>query len=204
MISTINDKKDIFNKLSVFTSLKEIELKPNNLFNSISSIDNNKDSVPFLLDLSTSLVGSDGLQNKFGLLFTQFIEKYNISSKNILKKEFLNFNTDNQLPTDFVNNGIDIPISLLDDFNNLKTTKTDPIGELIYDDDTDNFLTKLKNSIISPLTTISYNNINIIYNELNQTVNIKPTSSVNIGSFIETYINGKTNLNTKKIRVSDT
>lgn len=199
MNSVIKAKKDIFNQISAFTSLKEIELKPNNLFDSISSINNSKDVVPFLLDLSTSLVGSDGLENKFGLLFTQFISEYEIKSKELLQKQFLGVNSNLQLPTSFINNGINIPIKNLDDMGNLKTSKTDPLGELIYDDTTDNLTTKLKNSIISPNTVIQYNNLNLVYNENTQVVNIKPLSSGTISNFMSGYINNLPDINKKEI-----
>jgi len=199
MNSVIKAKKDIFNQISAFTSLKEIELKPNNLFDSISSINNSKDVVPFLLDLSTSLVGSDGLENKFGLLFTQFISEYEIKSKELLQKQFLGVNSNLQLPTSFINNGINIPIKNLDDMGNLKTSKTDPLGELIYDDTTDNLTTKLKNSIISPNTVIQYNNLNLVYNENTQVVNIKPLSSGTISNFMSGYINNLPGINKKEI-----
>jgi hypothetical protein len=199
MNSVIKAKKDIFNQISAFTSLKEIELKPNNLFDSISSINNSKDVVPFLLDLSTSLVGSNGLENKFGLLFTQFISEYEIKSKELLQKQFLGVNSNLQLPTSFINNGINIPIKNLDDMGNLKTSKTDPLGELIYDDTTDNLTTKLKNSIISPNTVIQYNNLNLVYDENSQVVNIKPLSSGSISNFMSGYINNLPGINKKEI-----
>jgi hypothetical protein len=202
MSSIIKGKKDIFNQISVFTSLKDIELKPNNQFNSIGSINNSKDIVPFLLDLSTSLVGSDGLENKFGLLFTQFISEYEVKSKELIKNQFSGVNSNQQLPSSFVNNGINIPIKNLDDSGNLKTSKTDPLGELIYDDTSDNLTTKLKNSIISPGSNIQYNNLNIVYNENTQSINVKPLGSVTVSSFIQQYINNIPKVNKKEI-VSD-
>jgi len=198
MNSIIDDKRGIFNKLSVFTSLKEIELKPINGFNSINSINNDRDPLPFLLDLSTSLVGTDGLQDKLGLLFTQFIETYNNKSKEILKLNFLDYNQNQTLPTSFISSGIDIPLSSLDDKNNLKTPKVDPIGELIYNDDKPNLLTKIKDAIISPNNTINFGNLNIKYNQINDSINIKPLASTTIGNFISTYINSFSGINKKE------
>jgi len=198
MSGIIDEKRGIFNRLSVFTSLKEIELKGLNQFNSISSINNDKDPIPFLLDLSTTLVGGDGLEEKLGQLFTNFISNYNTNIKNILSDNFVNFKSDKQLPTNFINQGITIPISLIDDLNNLKTEKTSPIGELIYNDNTINLLTKLKNSIIIPNTVINYNNIDIIYNEDNESINIKPTTNTSINQFINTFINGISEINKKE------
>jgi hypothetical protein len=198
MNSVIDEKKGIFNKLSVFTSLKEIELKPINGFNSINSINNDIDPLPFLLDLSTSLVGTDGLQDKLGLLLTQFIDTYNTKSKEILKSNFLDFNQNQALPTSFVNSGIDIPLTSIDSNNNLKTPKNDPIGELIYDDSKPNLQTKLRDAITSPNNIINFGNINIIYNQNTDTVNIKPTSNVNIGSFISNYIDSFSGINKKE------
>jgi len=199
MSSIVKSKKDIFNQISVFTSLKEIELKPNNLFDSVSSINNSKDIVPFLLDLSTSLVGSDGLENKFGLLFTQFISEYEIKSKELLKKQFLGLNSNLQLPSSFINNGINIPVKNLDDMGNLKTPKIDPLGELIYDDTKDNLVTKLKNSIISPNTPLQYNNLSLVYNETTQSVNVKPLTSTSVSGFILQYIDQIPGINKKEI-----
>jgi hypothetical protein len=198
MNSIIDDKKGIFNKLSVFTSLKEIELKPINGFNSIQSINNEKDPLPFLLDLSTSLVGSDGLQNKLGLLFTQFIDTYNTKSKELFKSNFIDYNQNLSLPTSFTSSGIDIPVTFLDDSNNLKTPKVDPIGELIYDDSKDNLLTKLRNSITQPNTDINFGNINIVYDQNTDTINIKPIGSLTIGSFLNGYIDSFSGINKKE------
>lgn len=198
MDSIIDNKKGIFNRLSVFTSLKEIELKPINNFNSISSINNDKDPLPFLLDLSTSLVGTDGLQDKLGLLFSDFIEIYNTKSKEILKNTFLDFNQNLSLPTSFVNNGINIPLNLIDDENNLKTPKIDPIGELIYNDEQPNLLTKLKDVIITPNNNINFGNILLNYNEIDDTINIKPINNQNVGNFLLEYINNFTGINKKE------
>lgn len=198
MSAIIDDKRGIFNKLSVFTSLKEIELKPNNTFNSIATIDNIKDPLPFLLDLSTSLVGTDGLQDKFGLLFTQYIETYNVKVKDLFKKQFLSFNQNQDLPSDFVTKGINIPVSSLDDLNNLKTPKNDPIGELLYDDDKDNLITKLKNAINTAGNKVTFGNIEIIYNESSQSINIKPMANISIGNFIIGFIDNFSGINQKE------
>jgi hypothetical protein len=199
MSSIIKAKKDVFSNISVFSSLKEIDLKPNNSFDSITSIDNSKDIVPFLLDLSTSLVGSDGLENKLGLLFTQFISDYNNKSKDLLKSQFIGVNSDQTLPSFFVNDGINIPINKLDDFGDLKTPKNDPLGEILYDDNSDNLITKLKDGIISPNTVINYSNLNFTYNEGTQLVNVKPNSSTTVSSFILGYIDNFSPLNVKEI-----
>lgn len=194
----IDDKRGIFNRLSVFTSLKEIELKGVNNFDSISSINNDKDPIPFLLDLSTTLVGGDGLEEKLGQLFTNFIDKYNESSKDILKSNFVNFKSEKALSNDFISNGINIPVKSLDDLNNLKTEKQTPLGQLLYDNNTDNLLTKLKDSIIIPNSVISYNNLNIVYNEDNESINIKPKNNTTIGNFIDQNINGLSDINKKE------
>ena len=198
MNSIIDDKKGIFNKLSVFTSLKEIELKPVNGFNLINSINNDLDPLPFLLDLSTSLVGTDGLQDKLGLLFTQYIDTFNTKSKELLKNNLLGFNQNLSLPTSFVSNGITIPVSFLDDSNNLKTPKVDPIGEIIYDDSTPNLLTKLKEAITAPSTNITFGNINVVYNESSESFTIKPTGNISIGNFISTFIDSFSGINKRE------
>lgn len=198
MNSIVDDKKGIFNKLSVFTSLKEIELKPLNGFNSISSINNNKDPLPFLLDLSTSLVGTDGLQDKLGLLFTQFIDLYNQKSKEIIKSNLLDYNQNELLPSDFLSNGFDIPVTSIDDFNNLRTPKSDPIGELVYDETNENLQTKLREAITTPNVDVIFGNINIVYNEFNDSFNIKPINSNTIGDFIDIFINSFSGINVKE------
>jgi hypothetical protein len=198
MNSVIDDKKGIFNKLSVFTSLKEIELKPVNGFNLINSINNDLDPLPFLLDLSTSLVGTDGLQDKLGLLFTQYIDTFNTKSKELLKNNLLGFNQNLSLPTSFVSNGITIPVSFLDDSNNLKTPKVDTIGEIIYDDSTPNLLTKLREAITAPSTNISFGNINIVYNESSESLNIKPTGNISVGNFIYGYVDSFSGINKRE------
>jgi hypothetical protein len=198
MNSIIDEKRGIFNRLSVFTSLKEIELKPINEFNSITSINNDKDVLPFLLDLSTSLVGSDGLQDKLGLFFIQFIEDYNKKSKDLLKDNFIDYNQNQQLSISFLNNGIDIPLSSIDDFNNLKTQKSDPLGELIYDDENDNLLTKIKDAILQPNNPITFSNIKIVYDENNDIINVKPIQQFSIGSFLGTFIDSFSGINKKE------
>lgn len=198
MNSVIDDKKGIFNKLSVFTSLKEIELKPINGFNLINSINNDLDPLPFLLDLSTSLVGTDGLQDKIGLLFTQYIDTFNTKSKDLLKNNLLSFNQNLSLPSSFISNGITIPVSFLDDSNNLKTPKVDPIGEIIYDDSTPNLLTKLREAITKPDTTITFGNINVVYNESSENFNIKPSGNFSIGTFISGFIDSLSGINKRE------
>jgi len=195
MNSVIDDKKGIFNKLSVFTSLKEVELKTINEFNSIQSINNDTDPLPFLLDLSTSLVGTDGLQNKLGLLFTEFIDKYNIKVKETFNTNFIDYNQNTSLPPSFVTSGIDIPVTFLDDSNNLKTPKSDLVGELVYDDSKKNLATELRNSITQPNTDITFGNIKIRFNQNTDTINIKPSGSATIGSFLSGFIGNFSGIN---------
>ena len=56
----IDDKRDVFNQIGALTSVKDNINLPNPN-DSISSINNSKEIVPFLLDLLVVLVGSEVL-----------------------------------------------------------------------------------------------------------------------------------------------
>lgn len=185
----IDDKKTIFTEIGAYNSAKDnIEIPENT--NSLSSINNSKEPVPFFLDLLTTLNGSQALQNTTGELMTSFVKDVEPTLKDDLKKQTTNFNSDSTVTSGFVN-GYRINATDIDSFGKLKTDPASQMGGVLYADNDNNFDKKSYEAIINPGTDVEYNGLDIKYNESDDTFTYKPTnSSVTIGDFFNIFISG--------------
>jgi hypothetical protein len=192
-----NDKRDIFNQISVLNSLKNDNIIPQNIFNSFSSISNDRDVVSFLMELIVSLSGTDSIENIFSGLFTKYIKTYELKTPDIFIKEFIDYDSTNDLPIEFKDDGYNIELSSIDTYGIFKFNKIDPYSSLVYDEEENSFNNKIYQAINTPQVPIEYNNILLNYNS--GILNIKPKSGVTIRDFIYSYIYGFTKINQKRI-----
>lgn len=184
----IDDKKNVFTNISALTSLKNNKVKQSN---SINSISNSKEVLPFLLDLSSTLAGSNAFYMILGNLFSKFLRNLEPDLKNTLILQLSQYNSDTLISNTAFNSGFSIPISQLDIYNKLKIDPNCDIGSAVYGTLTDNFDYKAYSAIINPDTDVSYLNIILNFNEVTDELLVKPSNtSQSIEEFITEYICG--------------
>ena len=190
-MSLINDKKSIFTEIGAFNSISSSVELPNPS-NSLSSVNNSKDIAAFLLDILVTLVGSGVLKRVTGELLGDFITETKPTLKNALSDQLIDFNSNDSLPSDFSTNGYTIPAKDIDVYGKLKSDPASDIGSQVYTDgSTNTFDRKAYQAIVTPNTEVTYGGIKILYNDASDEFTFKPVnSSVTIGSFINTFVNG--------------
>ena len=115
----IDEKQDIFTQIGALTSITgEVDLPDPT--NSLSSINNTNEIVPFLLDMLTVLVGSEVLQTTVGELMTTYIRSVEPTLKTALNSQFSDFNSNQLLPAAFTGTGYNFNMKDLDVFQKLK------------------------------------------------------------------------------------
>lgn len=196
----IDDKKDIFTTIGAYVSLREERDLPDssNLF---SSINNNSDPVSFLVDLLKIVVGSTALQQLTGELFTNFIDNSEPTIKSAVNKQVIDYNSGDQLPSYFINNGITISASELDVYGKLKTDPSSETGSLLYSNGNNTFDEKAYSAIQNEGTNVEYNNVLIKYNSSTDTFNFKPTSATqnnDIGTWLSDFVTDTSFINKKE------
>jgi len=193
----IDEKQDVFTQIGALTSIAgDVELPDPT--NSLSSINNTKEIVPFLLDMLTVLVGSQALQTTLGEVMTTYIRSVEPTLKTALKTQFSDFNTNQSLPASFTGTGFNFSMKKLDSFEKLRIDPASQTGSLLYNNNVNDFDQKLYSALNAPGTDITFNNITFNYDDVLDTVNIKaanPTQT--IGEFTEEYIDGLTIIDEK-------
>lgn len=185
----IDDKKNVFNEIGALTSIKGGLTIPDST-NSLSSINNKKDVVSFLLDLLTVLTGSESLQKNIGELMTTFLDDVEPTLKTELKKQLLDYNSNEELPISFTS-GYVYNVKDIDTYGKLKTDPNSDIGTLLYNNDVNDFDKRAYESIVNSGTDVTFNNVVLNYDENLDQITVKPTSTGDtINNFVETYIDG--------------
>jgi len=203
-MSLINDKKNVFTQVSVLTSIGQT-VEVNDTGNSNTSINNKKEIIPFLLDLLVKLKGSNAVQKSTGDLLTNFVKKAEPLLKSTLKTQLLPFNSNQSIPSNFISNGYDIPVKKIDNYGKLKTNPDSTTGSLIYSDNNQNFDKSSYNAIRNPGTEVNSSNVSLKFNEISDTMTIKPlNSSDTIGTFLNNYVDGIELINSKEFNTQIT
>lgn len=193
----IDDKKSIFTEIGALTSVKD-NFKIPDATNSLSSINNSKEAMPFMLDMLTVLIGSQALQQATGELMTGFVRNVEPDLKSELKTTTIQYNSDQTLPAGFAA-GYTIPAKDVDPYGKLKTDPATQTGSLLYSDNANDFDVKSYQAIKNPGTDVTFNNIIINYNESTDKFTYKPVnSSQTIGTFTSSYVDGLTVINEKE------
>lgn len=197
----IDDKKNVFTTIGAYTSLNEnIDLPDNtNLF---PSINNKNDVGGFLLDVLGVVVGTTALQQLVGELFTNFADNIEPKLKNATNKQLIQYNSGDDLPDNFKNEGVKVPVKDVDISGKLKNDPDSDIGNLIYNNETDNFDKKASDAIRNEGTDIQYtDNLLIKYDSTDDSFVFKPTNSSsnkNIGEWLTGYTENAEFLNKKE------
>lgn len=172
----IDDKKNIFITIGAYVSLSESTDLPDgsNLF---SSINNKEDIGAFLIDVLNVVVGTNALKQLTGELFSSFAEDTEPIIKKSLSDQTIDYNSGNDLPSQFITTGINVPVNEIDINGKLKNNPNSSSGELIYGDNNNSFDRKAKNAIQNENNFVQYNDLLIRYNSNDDTFTFKPTSN---------------------------
>ena len=194
----IDNKRNVLTQLGALNSIKDNQNVPNPN-DSISSINNTKEIVPFLLDLLVVLVGSEKLQTTVGELMTAFVRNVEPKLKEELKNQTIDFNFDQTLPTSFNTIGISTPAKDIDTYEKLKTDPASQEGSLLYNDNPNDFDVKSYAAATNAGTEVIFNNTKILFNTVSDSFEYKPANpSQTIGEFTNDYIDGLTIINEKE------
>lgn len=153
-MSVINKKKKVVGKIGAAKTLTD-GMPKLKLSSSLSSINNNGDSITFLTDLIKSLIGFQALVTTVVETLTNALPKIETEIKNSLKtelKSIVSCGVDPSLPTwiQSTSAGIVIEVRKIDFLNMLRTDPNSVAGRLMYNDVT----TPLTNS--TDLNTFLY------------------------------------------------
>lgn len=188
-MSLADNKRNIFTTIGSYTSLMEEGKQPiqTDLF---SSINNKKDIVPFLLDVLKVVAGTVALKEIIGGMFTKLIDDVEPQLKQTLTKQFIQSNSDEILPVDFVSNGINIPVKDIDVNGKFKVDPASSTGSLIYNTTPDsNFDIVARTAIQNAGNDENFSNLTLNYDATSDKLRIKPTvGSISIGVFFSTFI----------------
>lgn len=194
----IDNKRNVFSQIGALTSIKDNQNVPNPK-DSISSINNSKEIVPFLLDLLVVMVGSEKLKSTVGELMTTFVRNVEPKLKAELKNQTIDFNSDQQLPASFNGSGVPVPAGDIDTYGKLKTDPASQEGGLLYNDNPNDFDVKSRSAQVNAGTDVTFNTTKINFNTTSNEFRYKPTNpSQTIGDFTNDYIDSLTIINEKE------
>lgn len=201
-MSRADSKRDVFNNIRAYNSLSQ-QGKPPTQTDSMTSINNSKETIPFLLDTLKVLAGAGALKILIGNMLTKMVGGAEPKLKTALKKQFTQSNASDPLPTSFQNNGVNTPVKNLDTTGKLKVSPTSKNtgGNILYGQPSNNnFDYKAHDAIRLNGTPVNCNNMTITYNANSDGFNIKPSGSAsNVGTYFNNYIDNSQLINTDEI-----
>lgn len=199
-MSLRDSKKDIINTIGAYTSLaNEVELPEGN--DVFSSLNENKNPLPFLIDMLKVINGSEGVKNMTGELISGILDDIEEESKNTLITQFIGPNEGDEIPDEFKYDGpgYDIPIKDIDLNGMFKTDPSSDIGGLLYGDNPNDFNQKLYESIVADGTEVEYNGLVMVYDDVSERINFRSSNNNNtVGSWFSDFIGGVTLFNKKR------
>jgi len=201
-----DNKRNVFNTIKTYNSMNQT-YKTKKESDSMKSINNDKNSIIFLIDTLKVLAGAGALKILIGSMLTKLLKNTEKDVKVSMKKQFTQSNASEPLPNNFTNNGINVNVNKIDTSGKLKVSPNsiENGGNLIYGQpNSNNFDYNAYNAIQSEGTPVNCNNLKLQYNSATDSFNIKPNgTSSNINSFFNAYIDNAQIINSDEI-VSNT
>jgi len=196
-MSLADNKRSIFTTIGSYTSLmkQSDKIRQTDLF---PSINNKKDIVPFLLDVLKTVVGTEALKEAIGGMFGKLIDDIEPQLKTVLKKQFIQSNSDDLLPTA---TSITIPVKDIDVNGKLKIDPTSDEGGLVFDNSKPNFDKTAYDAISNSGTEKTFSVLSVTHDSILDNFEVKSSlaSNVTIGSFFTTFIDDAEIINKKEI-----
>jgi hypothetical protein len=188
MASIVDTKTLIYGKIDALKILNNGY--PNfksKLKNSVPSINNKDEVIPFLVDMVITLLGGEELKNKLSTFLVSELDKLEIKIRTDLKcilNNKINLSTNPSIPTSLISTGITVPIKSIDYYGLLKVDPKSKEGSLLYND---------------PLMGLSSHDFNTFLYETLQTLNTTETWGTSSGyqSMLDIETTGTTTLNIK-------
>jgi hypothetical protein len=199
-MSLSDNKRNVFTTIGAYTSLNQQQKTPRST-DLYPSVNNKKDSIPFLLDVLKTVAGSEALKLVVGQMLTKVVSNSEPKLKTSLKKQFIHSNSGDALPSSYASDGVTMPVKNVDITGKYKVDKSSSEGSLLYNTSSPNFDSSAHDAILNSGTDTPYNNMTINYNATSDSFNIKPhnSSSSNIGDYFGNYIDNAQILDQKEI-----
>ncbi len=201
-MSIKDDKRSIFTTIGAYTSyMQGIKLpEPQDAFTSINSTKN--DITAFLMDVIKSIVGTDGLKETIGKLFTDLIDTVEPQIKEGLRNQFTQFNAGDAIPAGFTN-GVRVKAAQIDINGTLKSSGNPSVDDLLRDNSVTSFNTRAYDAIINAGTDVIYNNLIVNYDAVTDEFIFKPNPAVaaqnaTVGAWMGNYIDDAVIINKKE------
>lgn len=192
-MSLSTDKNEIFTSIAANTSVVQNVITINNATNTLSSLNNKNEIMPFLLDVLKVVAGSNKLQELTGELLTKFIDGVEPKMKEALKKQANQYNSNELVPT----YSVSIPVKNIDIYGKLKTNPISSAGNMLYDNTVSNFDDKAYQAIKNGGTT-NIGGLFMNYDSITDKLAFNASGSANIGTWANNYIDSIQIINKKE------
>lgn len=193
-MSLLNDKQNVFDTIS---AIKSFNSKYKNKKTSLESINNKKDSLGFLLDLLSVLVGVNGLIDFSSKMIIKIYDKLDEPLTNNILNKSINYYSDMLISDTNLKNGFTVNINEIDLFGKFKINPNSIEGEIIYDKN-DGSNIYFDYSLYYIINDLARNNIigNTEYYLNNNMLFIKPVSTnQTVNEYIINFLNNNNNNN---------
>lgn len=197
-MSRLNDKRGVFSSIQAMSSDSGKIPKTRDTY---SSVNNTKESIPFLLDSLKAVAGSEALKVLIGNLLVKVIAEAEPKLKTVLKKQFSQSNSNESFPT----TEVEIDAKTMDKSGKLRVAPDDTAkgGNILYGTPSENNGDyKIHESIRLEGTEVNCNNTTVKYDSNTDSFKIKPvvTAGVTtIGGFFTKYIDDTQLINKDEI-----
>jgi hypothetical protein len=198
-MSLADKKRSVFTTIGSYNSLMEQgeDVLQTDLF---PSINNKDDIVPFILDVLKTVAGTEAIKEAMGGMFSDLVDEVEPKLKTELKKQFIQSNSDDIIPSSFMTNGITVPVKNIDISGKFKVDPSSAEGSLIYGATTGTFNSTAYDAILNAGDFEDFNNLQIKFLAGSDSLQIRPLGSApKIGDFFTTYIDNTELINKKEL-----
>jgi len=197
-MSRLNDKRGVFSSIQAMSSDSGSIPKTRDVF---ASVNNTKETIPFLLDSLKAIAGTEALKILIGGLLIKVVAGSESKLKEALKKQFNQSNAEDSLPID----EIEIGVKTIDENKKLAVSPDDAEkgGYILYGEKTDNNADyKLNESIKLEGTEVNCNNTTVKYDSNTDKFKVKPLAvagALTVGAFFTKFIDDTKLINSEEI-----
>jgi len=198
-MSLADQKRSVFTIIGSYNSLMEQgeDILQTDLF---PSINNKDDIVPFLLDVLKTVAGTEAIKEAIGGMFGKLVDEVEPKLKTVLKKQFVQSNAEELIPSSFMTNGITVPVKDIDISGKFKVNPNSTEGGLIYGSTTNSFNSTAYDAILNAGDSEGFNNLQIKFIEASDSFQLRPSGATpTIGAFFTNYIDGTELVNKKEL-----
>ncbi|MHA1988375.1 MAG: hypothetical protein ACW98D_17205 [Promethearchaeota archaeon] len=132
----VDDKKKIFGQIGAMRTLNE-GFPDIALTDSFPSLNNESNTMDFLIDLLKTLIGFEELKEEVVDILTYHLRDLEVEIKKVIKlelKSIVSCGVNPSIPSFIKNDGIDIRVEKVDFLNTLKVNPNGTEGKFLYDE----------------------------------------------------------------------